>query len=58
MVSLHSNRNPMAGYKATPEKFSLQRPLVLWRFYAPVLGECQDQEWEWVCWGAGEGGKG
>jgi hypothetical protein len=22
----------------------------------PSIGECQDQEWEWVCWGAGGGG--
>jgi hypothetical protein len=23
----------------------------------PSIGECQDQEWEWVCWGAGGGGR-
>ena len=23
----------------------------------PSIGECQDQEWEWVGWGAGEEGK-
>jgi hypothetical protein len=22
----------------------------------PGIGECQDQEWEWVGWGAGKGG--
>ena len=22
----------------------------------PNIGECQDQEWEWVGWGAGRGG--
>jgi hypothetical protein len=22
----------------------------------PNIGECQDQEWEWVGWGAGPGG--
>ena len=22
----------------------------------PSIGECQDQEWEWVGWGAGEEG--
>jgi hypothetical protein len=22
----------------------------------PSIGEYQDQEWEWVCWGAGQGG--
>jgi hypothetical protein len=22
----------------------------------PSIGECQDQEWEWLGWGAGEGG--
>jgi hypothetical protein len=22
----------------------------------PSIGECQDQEWEWVGWGAGRGG--
>jgi hypothetical protein len=21
----------------------------------PSIGECQDQEWEWVGWGAGDG---
>jgi hypothetical protein len=21
----------------------------------PIIGECQDWEWEWVDWGAGEG---
>jgi hypothetical protein len=24
----------------------------------PSIGECQGQEWEWVGWGAGLGGKG
>jgi hypothetical protein len=24
----------------------------------PSIGECQDQEWEWVGWGAGEGERG
>jgi hypothetical protein len=23
----------------------------------PSVGECQDQEWEWVGWGAGGGGE-
>jgi hypothetical protein len=23
----------------------------------PNIGECQDQEWEWVGWGAGEVGR-
>jgi hypothetical protein len=22
----------------------------------PSIGECQNQEWEWVVWGAGKGG--
>jgi hypothetical protein len=24
----------------------------------PSIGECQDQEWEWVGWGAGTGDRG
>jgi hypothetical protein len=24
----------------------------------PSIGECQDQEWEWVGWGAGRGVEG
>jgi hypothetical protein len=24
----------------------------------PSIGECQDQEWEWVGWGAGGGNRG
>jgi hypothetical protein len=24
----------------------------------PSIGECQDQEWEWVDWGAGAGDRG
>jgi hypothetical protein len=24
----------------------------------PSIGECQDQEWEWVDWGAGRGERG
>jgi len=24
----------------------------------PSIGECQDQEWEWVGWGAGREGRG
>ena len=35
-----------------------ERPFVLWRIYAPVSGECQNQEWEWVDWGAGGGKRG
>ena len=25
------------------------------KFLCPSIGECQDQKWEWVVWGTGEG---
>ena len=34
-----------------------ERPLVLWRFYAQLLGIAWARKQEWVGWGAGEGGR-
>jgi hypothetical protein len=33
-----------------------ERPLVLWRFYAPVQGNARARKQELVGWGAGQGG--
>jgi hypothetical protein len=35
-----------------------ERPLVLWRFYAPLEGTARARKPEWVGWWAGVGGGG
>ena len=32
-----------------------EKPLVLWRLYAPVEGNARAKNWEWVGWRAGFG---
>jgi hypothetical protein len=37
---------------------SEERFLVLWRFYAPLLGNARARKQEWVGWGAGRAQRG
>jgi hypothetical protein len=49
----------LAGYVAEDVLVSNhweERPLVLQTLYAPVQGNARARKWEWVGWGAGQGG--
>jgi hypothetical protein len=37
-------------------KREISQALGLMKVLCPSIGECQDQEWKWVGWRAGEGG--
>jgi hypothetical protein len=48
----------LAAYAYDPSQSSMRgEALGPVKVLCPSRGECQGQEWEWVGWGAGAGGK-